>query len=564
MSATEFLKSRVPVLGWMRTYDRSWLRADVVAGLTTASVIIPKAMAYATLAGLAVQVGLYTALLPLAAYVLLGSSRVLSVTTTTTIGILTASEIADAARAVPGVDPVAVATSLAVLVGLILVAASIFRLGFVAQFVSEPVLTGFKAGIGLVIIVDQLPKLFGLHVPKGSLVGTLTALLQGLPERSDLTLVLAVSTILGMVVLERVLPRAPAPLLAVAGGIAASGLLALSTRGVATIGRIPAGLPMPMLPDTSLFTTLWPGALGVALMCFTESIASGRAFARPGDRRPDADQELLALGAANVLGGVFGAMPAGGGTSQTAVNAGAGARSQVSSLVTAIATVVVIVFLSPLIGLMPQATLAAVVIVTSVGLIDPADLVAIRRVRTVEFRWAIAALLGVVVLGTLPGILAAVILSMVSLLRQANTPAVYVLGRKPGTDVFRARAVEHPEDEFAPGCLLLRPEGRIYFANAQRVVDRVVAHVQDAGARSVVLDLSAVPDIEYTGLKSLTELEASLGQSGIVLALAAINPAALGVIQRSPLGARLGRERMFFTLAQAAARMSASSGVSVR
>jgi MFS superfamily sulfate permease-like transporter len=356
-----------------------------------------------------------------------------------------------------------------------------------------------------------------------------------------------------MVALERLLPRAPAPLIAVASGIAASGMLALSARGVETIGRIPSGLPLPVLPDTSLFQTLWPGALGIALMCFTESIASGRAFARPGDRRPDADQELLALGVGNLLGGLFGAMPAGGGTSQTAVNAGAGARSQVSSLVTAIATLLVIVFLAPLIALMPQATLAAVVIVTSVGLINPADLMAIRRVRTIEFRWALAAMLGVVVLGTLQGILAAVILSLVSLLRQANHPAVYVLGQKPGTDVFRPRMPEHPEDRTWAGVLLLRPEGRIYFANAQRIVDGVMALVHDAGARAVVLDLSAVPDIEYTGLKSMTELERSLADAGVVLSVAALNPPALAVIQRSSLGARLGRERMFFTIAQAVA-----------
>jgi sulfate permease, SulP family len=286
-------------------------------------------------------------------------------------------------------------------------------------------------------------------------------------------------------------------------------------------------------------------------MSFTESIASGRAFAKSGERRPDANQELLALGAGNALGGLFGAMPAGGGTSQTAVNTRAGARTQVSSLVTTGATAVVIVLLAPLIALMPQATLATVVIVTSIPLIDPGAFAAIRRVRTIEFRWAVAAMLGVIVLGTLPGILVAIILSMVSLLRQANDPAVYVLGRKPGTDVFRPRAPEHPEDEVAPGLLVLRPEGRIYFANAQRIADKVTALVHEAEPGSVVLDLSAVPDIEYTALKTITEMEASLRGSGRVLILAALNPAALGVVQRSPLGPLLGRERMFFTVHQA-------------
>ena len=551
MNAAAWLRNRLPVLAWWPRYERAWFRSDLVAGVTTASVIIPKAMAYAALAGLAVQVGLYTALLPMAVYALLGSSLRLSVSTTTTIGILTAAEISRLAPGASAGQAATVATSLALLVGVILILASVLRLGFVAQFISEPVLTGFKAGIGIVIIVDQLPKLLGLHLPKASVLQTALGLLQELPHRSQPTVVLSIATIAVMLLLARFVPRAPAPLLAVALGIGASAVMGLAVLGVETIGRIPSGLPRFSAPDASLFESLWPGALGIALMSFTESIASGRAFAKSGERRPDANQELLALGAGNVLGGLFGAMPAGGGTSQTAVNTRAGARTQVSSLVTTGATAIVIVLLAPLIALMPQATLATVVIVTSIPLIDPAAFASIRRVRTIEFRWAVAAMLGVIVLGTLPGILVAIILSMVSLLRQANDPAVHVLGRKPGTDVFRPRTPEHPEDEAAPGLLVLRPEGRIYFANAQRIADKVTALVHEAKPGSVVLDLSAVPDIEYTALKTITEMEASLRGSGRVLILAALNPAALAVVQRSPLGPLLGRERMFFTVHQA-------------
>jgi MFS superfamily sulfate permease-like transporter len=262
---------------------------------------------------------------------------------------------------------------------------------------------------------------------------------------------------------------------------------------------------------------------------------------------------LRALGLSNVLGGLTGAMPAGGGTSQTAVNARAGAKSPLASLVTVATTVGVLLFLAPLIGLMPQATLAAVVIVTSVGLIDGGDFAAIRRVRTVEFRWAVAAMVGVIVLGTLRGIVAAIVLSMVNLLRQANDPPVHVLVRKPGTDVFRPQTEEHPEDEAFEGVIVLRPEGRIYFANAQRIADKILAHVKPHASAVVVLDLGAVPDIEYTGLKTLAELEASLQRSGSEMRLAALNPAALAVVLRAPLGARLGRERMFFTVSQAVA-----------
>jgi len=287
------------------------------------------------------------------------------------------------------------------------------------------------------------------------------------------------------------------------------------------------------------------------MISFRESIAAGRAFAQPGERRPDANQELLALGAGNLLGGLFSAMPVGGGTSQTSVNVRAGAHTQVAALVTAAATAAVVLFLAPLLELMPQATLASVVILTSLPLISPSDFAAIRFVRTVEFRWALAAMLGVIVLGTLPGILAAVILSMVSLLRQSNDPSVYVLGRKPGTNDFRPLRADRPDDHVEPGILVLRPEGRIYFANAQRVVDKIMAQVQASQPVVVVVDLRAVPDIEYTGLKSFSELEASLRAGGQTLKLAAANPDALAVIQRSPLGATLGEDRLLSTLHKA-------------
>lgn len=561
MDLKRLVTARIPALAWMPAYQKTSLRADVVAGVTTASVVIPKAMAYATVAGLAVQIGLYTALLPMTAYAILGSSLRLSVSTTTTIGILVAAEIA----AVSGSgDPTTIATTLSVLVGALLILGAILRLGFVAQFISEPVLTGFKAGIGIVIVADQLPKVVGLHVPHGSLLQTILATIQQLPHALPVTTALGLSTIALMAVIEMRMPRAPAPLIGVVVGIAASGLLGLKALGVDTAGAIPPGLPHVTPPDTSLAPELWVAALGIALMSFTESVAAGRAFVQPGERRPDANQELLALGVGNLLGGLTGAMAAGGGTSQTAVNTGAGARSPMASLVTVATTAIVLLFLAPLIALMPQATLAAVVIVTSVGLIAPKDFAAIRRVGSAEFRWALAATLGVITLGTLRGIVVAIILSMVSLLRQANDPAVHVLGRKRGTDAFRPQSPEHQDDETFDGVLILRPEGRIYFANAQRVVDKIIALVNLGQPGIVLVDMRAVPDIEYTGAKALIELESTLGREGRRLVLAALNPQALAAVQRSPLGDVLGRERMFLSLHQAVAATTSTATTSSR
>lgn len=549
----------IPICDWLGGYDKTWLRPDLIAGLTTAAVVIPKAMAYASVAGLPVEVGLYTAFVPMVIYAILGTSRPLSVSTTTTLAILTGTQLA---LVVPDGDPAALLTAsatLAVLVGFMLILAAVLRLGAVASFISEPVLTGFKAGIGLVIVLDQVPKLLGIHFDKGGFLQNLLALFQHLPETSLATLAVGAAMLAILVGLERFAPRAPAPLVAIALGIAASGLFALHTLGVETLGYIPQGLPALTAPNLELVEQLWPGALGIALMSFTETIAAARAFAGRGEPRPEPNRELVATGLGNIAGGLLSGMPAGGGTSQTAVNRRAGSRSQVAGLVTAAAAVATLLLLAPLMGLMPQATLAAVVIVYSVGLIQPAEFRDILRVRKMEFLWALAAFGGVVLLGTLKGITVAVILSLVALAFQTARPPVYVLGRKPGTDVFRPRTDEHPEDESFPGLLILRAEGRIFFANAQHIAEQMLPLIDAEKPRVIALDFSAVPDIEYSALKMLIEGEERLRERGALLWLVGLNPEALSMVQRSPLGETLGRERMLFNLSTAVDRFLTQS-----
>jgi len=536
------------MLNWMPTYPKAWLRPDLIAGLTTGAVVIPKAMAYASVAGLPVEVGLYTAFVPMAVYAVLGTSRPLSVSTTTTLAILTGTQLALVAPGGGHAELLAASATLALMVGLLLMLASLLRLGVVASFISEPVLTGFKAGIGLVIILDQIPKLLGIHFDKGGFIQNLLALVQHLPQTSMTTVAVGIAMLAILVGIERFAPRAPAPLVAVAVGIAASGLLGLHAMGVETVGQIPPGLPSFTTPNLALVEQLWPGALGIALMSFTESIAAARAFVGRGEPRPEPNRELLATGLANAVGGLFGGMPAGGGTSQTAVNRLAGARTQVAALATAGLAVATLILLAPLMGLMPQATLAAVVIIYSVGLIQPGEFRDILRIRRMEFLWALVAFAGVVVLGTLKGILVAIIVSLVALSYQAAHPRVYVLGRKPGTDVFRPLSREHPEDETFPGLLMVRPEGRIFFANAQWVGDQIAHLAEAASPRVLALDFSAVSDIEYSALKMLIEGEQRLREHGIPLWLVAINPEALGMIQRSSLGETLGRERLIVNL----------------
>jgi high affinity sulfate transporter 1 len=521
-------------------------------------------MAYATIAGLPVQVGLYTALVPMAVYALLGSSRPLSVSTTTTIAILSAAALGEAAPDGDAATLAAAAASLTLLVGAILVAASVLRLGFVADFISEPVLVGFKAGIGLVIVIDQVPKLLGIHFHKGSFIHNVAGIAQGLPETSLVTLGVGAATIAVLAALERFWPKAPAPLIAVAGAVAAASLLGLQAQGVATVGTVPTGLPAPVMPDLAMAERLWPAALGIALMSFTETIAAGRAFAQGGEPAPQANRELLATGVGNAAGAFLGAMPSGGGTSQTAVNRHAGARSQAAGLVAATAALLTMLLLAPFIGRMPDATLAAVVIVYSVGLIRPGEFREILGVRLMEFVWALAALAGVVLLGTLPGILVAIIVSLVALAYQVADPPVHVLGRKPGTNVFRPRSADHPEDETFPGLLLLRPEGRIFFVNAQRVGQRIRALIDKEKPKVVALDLSGVFDFEYSALKMLAEGERRYREQGVMLWLVGLTPRVYNMVRKSPLGATLGQERMILNREQAVAKYLSHHGEGAR
>ncbi len=356
-----------------------------------------------------------------------------------------------------------------------------------------------------------------------------------------------------LVGIERLLPRAPAPLIAVAAGIIGARLLGLQLHGVELVGHIPQGLPSITLPDFSLAQELWPGALGIALMSFTETIAAGRAFAKSEEPPIRANRELLATGIANAGGAswercrrwryhsdrrepaCWGAHSVGrDGHSRGCAGHNPSARAALA--------------------LMPQATLAAVVIVYSIGLIRPAEFRAILEIRRTEFIWALTALAGVVLLGTLKGIIVAIVLSLVALASQVADPPVYLLGRKPGTNVFRPRTKEHPEDETFPGLLLLRLEGRVFFANAEHIGQKIRLLVNEAQPKVVALDLSAVHDLEYSALKALTEGEKRQRDLGVSTWLVGLNPGVLQMVQRSPLGKALGREKMQFSLELAVAK----------
>ncbi|MGS3182722.1 SulP family inorganic anion transporter [Aeromonas taiwanensis] len=504
------------------------LLSDLLAGVTAAAVVLPKAMAYATVAGLPVAIGLYTAFVPMVIYALLGSSRVLSVSSTSTLAILTATQLG---LVVPDGDPgrlLTVTATLTLLVGAMLMLAAALRLGFIANFISLPVLVGFKSGIGLVIILDQLPKLFGVHIQKENFFLDLYHLGQALPQTYWLSLGVGI-------------------------GIALVWGLGLNEAGVAIVGAIPTGLPGLTMPEPALVMQLLPGAAGIALMSFTETIAAGRAFVGKEEPEINPNRELVATGLANLGGAFCGSMPAGGGTSQTAVVRAVGGMSQWASAVTAGMALATMIFLAPLLSWLPSATLAVVVIVYSVGLIQPLEFRKIGQIRMMEFRWAVTACLGVLLFGTLQGIVVAILASLLGLASQTAHPPVHVIGRKPGEDVLRPLSARHPEDETVPGLLILRPEGRLFFINVQHVAARMRELIATHQPEVVVLDMSRVLDVEYSALMVLMEGERQASAKGVTLWLAGLNPGVLENVRRCGLAARMGDSRMLFN-ARAAIR----------
>jgi SulP family sulfate permease len=544
------LKKHIPILSWLSSYPSSWLRGDLLAGLTTAAVVIPQAMAYATLAGLPVEVGLYASLTPMVIYALLGTSRVLSVSVTSTISLLTASVLATSVSSTDPSEILVAAGTLAVMVGLLLILAGIFRLGFLANFISAPVLAGFKAGIGLVILVGQVGKALGYSVPKGGFVETVLETIRGLDEASGAAIVVALLVLAILILLPRFNRRVPAALVAVAAAIIAAFMLKGAGAEVKLVGDIPSGLPSFQMPDMSLLRALLPGALGIALMSFTESIAASRAFAEQSDPAVDANQEMLALGMANVAGGFFQAYPGGGGTSQTAVNKESGAKTQVAALATALTVALTLLVLAPLVSLIPEPALAALVLAAAAGLINAGEFRAIGRYRTIELIWALVAFGGVLLLGTLEGILVAVALSVLMLLHAANHPPAYAVGRKPGADIFRSLE-DHPDDETFPGLLIMRTEGWMNFASMPNAREKLRQLLMEHEPRVAILECSAIPDIEYSALMVLMEAEDKMARAGITLWLVGLNPEPFRRLRPSPLGQRLGDERMFPNLHQA-------------
>lgn len=538
---------RIPILGWLPGYRRAWLRGDVLAGLTVVALLVPEGMAYAQLAGMPPQAAFYAAPVGLVLYAVLGTSRQLVVAVSATVAVMSAATVGAVAEPATA-EFYALTALLAILAGAVSVVFGVLRLGRLTQFFSESVLTGFVFGLALVIAIKQVPKIFGIEALGEGFFERLWEIVVQLPDTHLPTLLVGMATLIVMIVLERRYKRVPAALLALVFGILASTLLDLESRGVEVVGNIPAGLATPAIPDVVLsdLLVLLPGAFGIALVSFAEAVGPARTFARKHGYQIDPNKELIGLGGANLGAGLFQGFPIGSSLSKSAANEAAGAKTQMSALVAAAATVLVALFLTPLFQSLPEATLGAIVVVAISGMMRVKELRRLLHVRRGDFVFALVALLGVLVLDILPGLLCAVILSLAMLVYRDSRPALSVLGRAPGSDDL-ADVAREPGGSGIAGLLVVRPNEELFFANADPVRAGILSLLDgdEPPVRTVVLDLELSDHVDVPSTDALTELYEELDQRGVTLVLSRVHAPVRELLDRSGLIQRIGEEHIY-------------------
>jgi SulP family sulfate permease len=528
------------VPAWLRSYERPWLRPDLIAGVVIWSVVTPQAVAYAQIAGLPPQAGLMAAPGALLAYALLGTSRQLVVGATTATAAVSAAAVGGLADG-NATRFAALSAALAIVTAVVFMAAGVLHLGGIADFISKPVMTGFLFGLGMVIALGQLPKLLGVKAGEGNFFPALADVLGELGDIQATTLAVGAGSVAVLVVCRRLLPALPATLLVLAGAILVSALLDLSAHGVAVVGNIPNALPDPAIPDVSAddVVALVTPAFGVMFLS-AEGIGVARALAVKHGYPVDVSRDLRAFGASNLLSGLSSGFVQCGGASQTAAADGAGARTQVAGLIAAGLVLLTGAFLAPLFEDLPEATLGAIVIVAVSGFFNVVELRRFAYVRRSAIFTALLALVGVLVLGVLQGLVVAAGLSLVYVVERLGRPSVGALARDPATGVW-GRADRHEGWEGPADALVARSDGPFLYPNANLVKDRVLALASegDRRPRTVVLDMSPSIDLDLQTADTLEELREQLERDGIELCLAAVRAPAREVLDRAGVSDRV-------------------------
>ena len=543
----------VPALGWLPQYRRAWLTKDVVGGLAAGSVVIPQAMAYASIADLPAEVGLYTCMVPMVVYALLGGSRTLSVSTTSTVAVLTGSTLLTAGVAASSDDPARDLATLTLLVGVILIGARLLRLGALIDNISEATLTGIKIGVGLTVAAGQLPKLLGIagDPDATAFIAEVRGVIDDLGDISWTTVALSAVTIALLLGLSRLVPQVPGPLVAVVLGIVLVAVWSIDEHGVALIAPVPSGLPTPVAPSLDHIGDLLGGAFAIAIMCFLETASVAGSVRRPDEPAIDNDQELAANGASCVLGALFRAMPSAGGFSQTAINQRAGAVTQLSGLVTAVLAVACALFLGGVLSDLPQATLGCMVVVAVLGLIRPSDLRRLWRLDRLSFWCAVVTAVSGLLLGLLPAVLIGVLVTLFLVLRELDRVGITELQPTiDGDDVRPAGVATRP----VPGLLVVRYDAPLYTANVRRAHRQVLAAVDAAAPDTLVIDCTALGMAPITVMDQFADLERELAARHVRFWVAALPPRSLATARLTPRWDELASAGRLFPTALAAIR----------
>jgi high affinity sulfate transporter 1 len=565
MQIRELVGSAAPGLVLLSSYRRGWLSKDLVAGLVLTALLVPQGMAYAELAGLPPITGLYTSILCLVGYAIFGPSKILVLGPDSSLGPMIAATIIPIVGA--NGDPqraVALASMLALLVGVMTVLAGVAKLGFVADLLSKPTQIGYMNGLALTILVGQFPKLFGFSVDADGFIPEAVGFARGLADGETVAAALAVG-LLGLVlifVLQRLVPKLPAVLVAVVVSILAANAFNLADHGVSLVGPLPKGFPPFTLPSVAMsdLALLVAGAIGIAVVSLTDTISTSSAFAARTGQEVDGDREMIGIGAANIAAGFFQGFPVSTSGSRTAVAEQAGAKTQVTGLVGAGAITLMLLVVPGLLRNLPQPTLAAVVITASLSLADIPGTVRLWRQRRTEFVLSMAAFAGVALLGVLPGIAIAVALSIGNVFRRAWWPHQTVLGRVPGVPGYRDLGTD-PEAEQLPGCVLFRFDAPLFFANARTFREQVRRLARsEPTPRWIVVAAEPITDVDTTAADMLEDLDEALNAQGISLVFAELKDPVREKIERYELTRTIDPAHFFPTVGAAVAAFQGQFG----
>jgi sulfate permease, SulP family len=538
---------RIPALAWLPRYEGRWLRGDVAAGIAVASLIVPKNLGYAGIAGIPVQNGLYAAAAGGIIYALFCTSRHISTGPSSSLAAVAGGAVV--ATAVAGDQAAQLVAAIALASGVLFLLLALLRMGWIASFLSKAVVTGFLAGAAVDVVIGELPKLTGTEAEGDSAWRELASWLGSLGDLHWATLLVGGSALAVILGLRRLAPAVPGALVLVAGGLVGSALFDLGAHGVALVGDVPRGLPLPEVPDLGLvadhYATVAIAACALLLIGFSQTAGDARAFAARHRYRIDVNQESVAQGMANAGAGLFQGMPVSTSLSAGSLNESTGARTQVSSLVTGGLVLATLVVLAPLFSDLPKAVLGAVIIDAVVfGMIDVSELRRLYRVTRFDFWVAAAAIVGVLSAGVLVGVVIGVALSLGWLVYVATRPPMPLLGREPGTQVFRDLD-ENPADETFPGIVVVRLDGGLFFATAEALEDRLRAlGAEGDGRRAVVLDLEGVNFVDSQGAAKVTEIHELTEADGVTLRLARVKPQVLAVLTADGIVDRIGADHI--------------------